>query len=160
MPLRAFHALGARPLLLIRKIHAYVGLLIAPSVLFFALTGGLQLFSLHEAHDSYRPPKILVTLGNLHKDQVLSKPGRPHGPPPSAAPAPEKAGPAAAPEHDDDAPKIKTYVLKWVFALVAIGLLFSTCLGLWIGLRFTRTPLLSWGLLAVGAAIPVLVLLL
>jgi hypothetical protein len=39
----------------IRRWHSYIGLFIAPSVLFFSLTGAVQLFSLHEAHDKYQP---------------------------------------------------------------------------------------------------------
>ena len=144
-------------MLLIRKIHAYVGLAIAPSLLFFAFSGLLQLFSLHEAHGPYHPPALLVTLGNLHKDQVLSKPH--HGPPPGQMAKPAKDKAAAPPKPPEDLPKVTTYVLKWFFALVAVGLMTSTALGLWIGLRFTRTPRLSWALVAAGAVLPVLILL-
>lgn len=144
-------------MLKIRKIHAYLGLLIAPSVLFFALSGTLQLFSLHEAHGPYHPPAILQTLGNVHKDQVLSEPDEHHGSP--VAPAAQDDDHAGASLHVEDTPKIKTYVLKWLFALVGLGLFSSTVLGLWIALRYTRTPFLSWGLLIAGAVVPVLVLI-
>ena len=149
-------------MLLIRKIHAYVGLLIAPSVLFFALSGALQIFDLHEAHGPYHPPALLRALGHLHKDQVLSKPEPRLGPPAKTAPAAAaETGPAAgAGKDDEDPPQIKTYILKWFFALVAAGLFASTSIGLWIGLRVSRTPRLSWGLLISGAAIPVLILFL
>ena len=50
----------------IRRWHSYLGILIAPSVLFFALTGALQLFSLHESHGDYRAPAIIVQLASLH----------------------------------------------------------------------------------------------
>jgi uncharacterized iron-regulated membrane protein len=40
----------------VRRWHSYIGLFIAPSVLFFSLTGAVQLFSLHEAHGKYQPP--------------------------------------------------------------------------------------------------------
>jgi hypothetical protein len=148
-------------LLLIRKIHAYVGLLIAPSLLFFAFSGLLQIFSLHQAHGSYHPPAIFQALGNVHKDQVLTKAGGHRGPPLSAAAATSDHDHSApAPHADAQQPKIKTYVLKWFFALVAVGLFLSTLLGVWMGLRFTRRPRLSWSLLIAGAALPVLILLL
>ncbi len=145
-------------MLLIRRVHAYLGLFIAPSVLFFALSGGLQLFSLHQAHGGYHPPAFVETLGNLHKDQVLSKPDEHEGAPPGAAHA---AGPKA-PDHkdrDDEAgPRASTLVLKWFFEAVAAGLAVSTLIGLWIGLSVTRTPRLSWGFLIAGAALPLLIL--
>jgi hypothetical protein len=154
---------------LIRQIHAYLGLLIAPSVLFFALSGGLQIFSLHEAHGGYHPPALFKTLGALHKDQVTTEPDHDHdGPPPSATGhKPDPDAHAGAPgkgaaDGDDDhghKPKASTLVLKLFFEVVATGLFTSTSLGLWIGLRLTRTPRLSWGLLAAGVVIPVLIVL-
>ncbi len=55
----------------IRQWHSYLGLFIAPSVLFFALTGATQLFGLHESHGDYRPPAIVEKLSSVHKDQVF-----------------------------------------------------------------------------------------
>jgi len=143
---------------LVRKIHAYLGLLIAPSVLFFALSGILQLFSLHEAHGPYHPPALFETLGHLHKDQVLSRPAKEHGPPKASDPTARAKSPAAHDHEASDTPKIRTYVLKWFFALVGLGLFVSTILGVWMGLRFTRSPGLSWGLLIAGALAPALIL--
>jgi hypothetical protein len=69
----------------IRRWHSYIGLFIAPSVLFFSLTGAVQLFSLHESHGKYRPPPILEKLSAVHKDQVFAL-GDHHGPAEDAAP--------------------------------------------------------------------------
>ena len=66
----------------IRKWHAYLGLFIAPSVLFFALTGAVQLFGLHESHGDYRPPSLLEKLSTVHKDQKFALGD--HHPPPGA----------------------------------------------------------------------------
>ena len=147
-------------MLLIRRLHAYVGLFIAPSVLFFAFTGGLQIFNLHEAHGAYRPPALIAALGHLHKDQVLARPERHHGPPPGVRPEAGRAGPPPHDNDDDDRNKLSTLALKWFFEVVAIGLGASTAFGLWIGLRVTRTPRLSWGLLAAGVLLPVILTLL
>jgi hypothetical protein len=145
-------------MLLIRRLHGYLGLFIAPSVIFFAFTGALQIFNLHEAHEGYQPPALIRALGSLHKDQVLSEPEHHHGPP---------SGPVTdgdhvvAPDHDGDhRTRLPTLALKWFFEAVALGLGASTALGLWIGLRVTRTPRLSWGLLAAGALLPVILALL
>jgi hypothetical protein len=42
----------------IRTMHGYLGLFFAPTILFFAITGGLQMFGLHETArgSSYVPP--------------------------------------------------------------------------------------------------------
>ena len=146
-------------MLLIRRIHAYLGLFIAPSVVFFALSGGLQLFNLHEAHGSYRPPALIKTFGNLHKDQVLAEPQEDHGPPPGGPGDDGHAGPDHADQDHDQGPKASTLALKWFFEVVALGLAVSTLLGLWLGLRMTRTPRLSWAFLIAGVAIPVLILM-
>ena len=75
----------------LRLTHLYLGLFIAPAVLFFAFTGALQTFSLHETTpgSSYKPAKWEVMLGNLHKKQTISLP------PKRPAPAPDATKPAA-----------------------------------------------------------------
>ena len=136
-----------------RRLHGYVGLLIAPSVLFFAATGAVQLFSLHEAHGGYTPPSLLVTLASLHKDQVLSHPRRkPDGPP-----APGRS--EAKPKHREQEPGLSTWMLKWTFLAVAIGLILSTGLGLWMAFQDRRRVALNAVLLAIGVLVPLLLAL-
>jgi len=148
----------------LRQVHTYIGAFIAPSVLFFALTGSLQLFSLHEAHGGYTPPRLFVQLGSIHKDQRFAKPQR-------HEPAPPKAAAAGNPDHDDaddhdhdhghDHPagtSLRTLALKWLFLTVAAGLAVSTCLGVWMALTFSRRKALVWALLIAGAALPPLIL--
>lgn len=88
----------------IRRFHSYLAVFIAPSILFFAFTGSLQLFGLHEAHPPYAPAPVIESLGRLHRDQVFK--GRPK-PMASAVAlaAPVDAGPAEpdADHHHDDA---------------------------------------------------------
>lgn len=138
----------------IRKWHSYIGLFIAPSVLFFSLTGGLQVFSLHEAHGDYLPFPLIEKLASVHKDQEF-KTGHHH-----AAPKPD-AGKPAAPKADDDDDKTppKQLALKAFFLVVAVSLALSTAFGLWMGLKTTRRKALAWGLLLAGAVIPVGLLL-
>jgi hypothetical protein len=143
----------------IRQWHSYIGLFIAPSVLFFAMTGSLQIFSLHEAHGDYRPPALIERLASVHKDQVLE----PHH---HNAPANPKAEPGAPPSddapaagaQDDDKTAPATWLLKGFFLLVAICLAVSAALGLWIGLTQTRRKRVAWLLVIAGALIPVVLL--
>jgi hypothetical protein len=64
-----------------RKTHLYLGLFIAPTLLFFAFTGAYQTLSLHEGASNYQPPAILASLGQIHKKQTYIIPvRRPPGP--------------------------------------------------------------------------------
>jgi hypothetical protein len=133
----------------VRAWHSYIGAFIAPSVLFFAFSGSLQLFGLHEAHGSYKPPALIEQLGSVHKDQVLK------GPP----------GPGDADDdHDHDhhagaAPSWTVGALKWLFLAVAIGLMTSTLLGLWLAFTYRRRKRLVFGLFAAGVILPLLLVL-
>src|SRR5580693_6140170 len=71
----------------LRLWHTYIGLCIAPSLLFFALTGAIQLFGLHEADGQYHPFTIVEKLGMLHKDQVFRLKHPKTAPQPATAPA-------------------------------------------------------------------------
>jgi hypothetical protein len=138
----------------VRQVHSYIGAFVAPSVLFFAFTGSLQLFSLHEAHGAYTPPAVVEALSRVHKDQVLREQPKPgpndaqegHGrnrraAPPKSAPAP---------------PAWPVMALKWLFLCVAIGLATSTLLGLWMAFTFSRRKTLVLALFAAGVVLPVL----
>ena len=147
----------------LRRWHSYIGLFIAPSVLFFALTGALQIFNLHEAHGAYEPVVLVQMLSAVHKDQVFARPhdekddrdtqNRQGG----ASPAPTAAqGP---PEGDDDEVSTPTLLLKWFFALVATGLVVSSSLGIWMGLTQIRPKRTAAILLAAGTLTPIVLLL-
>jgi len=151
----------------VRLWHSYLAVLIAPSVLFFALTGALQLFSLHEAHDGYQPAAFIEKLGRLHKDQVFAPAEHHdddhHDAGPGAPGAPDSAKPPGGPEdhpgpQDGGGPQWPTLLLKWYFLVVAVGLVTSTGLGLWIAFTRKRGLKLVWGLLVVGIVIPLLLL--
>jgi len=138
-------------LMQIRTVHTCVGMLIAPAVLFFACTGILQLYSLHEAHGGYTPAPLVEKLSALHKDQVFAQPRR--RPPPLAASAAPK--PATPPSGGDEPhAKLATTLLKAVFAAMAVGLIGSTCAGLWMALRQPARRRLYLLLLLIGAGIP------
>lgn len=148
---------------LARQWHLYLGTLFAPSIIFFAFTGSLQLFSLHESHkgDSYQAPAWIQTLASIHKDQVVSKKHK--APPPSTvehkvSPASDAAPRPPQPQSDDpneEPPSKKfTLALKCFFLAMAVGLIFSTSLGIYMAFKFNRSRALVWGLLLLGTAIP------
>ena len=158
----------------LRQLHTYIGALIAPSLLFFAVTGALQLFGLHEARDGrdYHPPAVIAGLASVHKDQVyrvkddgdLAEPAPPKPAPVAAAAKPAPVAAAAkpaetAPDHPMHNEKLGTAFLKWFFLLVATGLVSSTLLGLWLTLKYGRSQPLILGLLAAGTIIPILLCL-
>jgi hypothetical protein len=143
----------------LRQWHAYIGLFIAPSVLFFAATGALQIFNLHEAHGSYRPAVLLEKLSAVHKDQVFEQPHEHDAPPSASVPVAGAAGNPPA-DDDEDKPSASTMALKWFFLCVSIGLFCSTLIGIWMGTTQTRKKSLAWSLLVAGTLLPILLLVL
>jgi hypothetical protein len=161
----------ARLLMQVRQLHVYFGMLIAPSVLFFAATGVLQIYSLHEAHPGYTPPPLIEKLGMTHKDQEFALGHK--GPPPGAKRPGDATGPggpqaphldgppksAAAPGAPGPGPKRRgpspaTAALKAFFALVSAGLFASTLTGVWMALKHNKAKRACWLLLALGVVIP------
>jgi hypothetical protein len=156
-----------------RLLHLYIGVFTAPALLFFAFTGALQTFSLHETTrgSNYKPPAWAVTLGQIHKKQTPVVPVR-RAPPPER-PASDKAvdeklqSPTAAPEQtqstapkqsrDAAVPKPHNALpLKYFFLLVAIGLFVSTLSGIYMSYKYIRNRKLVTVLLVAGAVLPVL----
>ncbi|GLQ92125.1 PepSY domain-containing protein [Dyella acidisoli] len=144
---------------LARQLHLYIGVFIAPAVLFFAFTGGLQVFGLHETSrgSDYKPPVWLAIAAQLHKKQTDVLPARkPH--PVEAAPVsnPNHA-PAPLPIMPDApaAPITHPLPLKIFSAFVSFGLFVSTLLGLYMAYRYTRKHVLISVLLAAGTVVPI-----
>ena len=138
----------------LRVWHSYLSVFIAPSVIFFALTGALQIFNFHEAHDGYQPPVLLEKLARVHKDQVF-EPAERHEPPPPPAGAPPPPR-----DEDEGGPGVLTLALKGFFLMVALVLTASATLGLWIGLTHITRKRVSALLLCGGCLVPLLLLIL
>jgi hypothetical protein len=138
----------------LRQWHAYVGLFIAPSVLFFSLTGAIQIFNLHEAHGSYHPAVLLEKLSAVHKDQVFEKPHDKSAPDHDAPQAAAGGAGDQPAEDEDEKQSASTRALKWFFLAVSLGLIASTLIGIWMGTTQIRRKGLAWSLLIVGALVP------
>lgn len=167
---------------LLRNIHHWLGVFFAPTILFFAFTGALQTFSLHENKGGgpYKPPAWIVTLASIHKDQTLPHPraerradADAHGRDAPKTGAAAQAGhgqdartPAAKPDRDaDHAPDARPKAarpsplpLKIFVLLLSIGLMASTTLGIWIALKMRAMRRLTLLLLAAGVVVPIVLL--
>ncbi|WP_143324438.1 PepSY domain-containing protein [Caulobacter sp. FWC2] len=137
--------------MLLRRWHAYIGMIIAPTVLLFATTGVLQIYELHEAHPGYAPPAIVAKLGVLHKKQLYREGRRPPSKP-STKPATGLA-PAASPPVAK-AQRLPTTLLKAFFALASVGLVISTITGVWMTLRQPLRRMRHVLLLVAGTVVP------
>jgi hypothetical protein len=137
-------------LALIRQLHVYVSVFVAPTLLFFATTGALQTFRIP---DQKTAPVLLVKLARLHKEDVFApkpvRPKRPEG----------AAGKPAEPRPPKVEPKASTTVLKWFFSMASVAIAISTLLGLWMALAYHKRKTVMWALLIAGAAAPVLILM-
>jgi hypothetical protein len=160
----------------LRLVHLYLGTFLAPAIFFFALTGALQTFNLHESErgSSYQPPAWIVRLAQIHKKQSIQAPPQrnvvtpPQKPAAAAGPAlnemPSRAaGTVAATPNDSPRPAASpgrrplrvSWPLKWFFLLVSVGLATTTLLGIVMSFQRRRSPLLLCGLLIAGIVIPI-----
>lgn len=163
-----------------RLLHLYLGIFIAPALIFFAFTGALQTFSLHETTrgSSYKPPAWAVTLGQIHKKQTPVVPVRKRLPEVQSSPDQRAGGrqPGQEREHNresntgasplpnpgqpgaPDAPagrKHHPLPLKIFFLIVSIGLFLSTLTGIYMSYKYMRNRKLVTALLILGTVIPV-----
>lgn len=146
----------------LRLVHLYVGVFTAPALLFFALTGALQTFSLHETTrgSSYQPPHWIEVLAQIHKKQTAVMPPPRSGPPPRVSrpeppgdrPPAAGAAPTSAPA---EAPERNPVPLKIFFLVVSIGLFASTLSGVWMSYAYQRNKRLVTALLLLGAVLPI-----
>jgi hypothetical protein len=157
----------------LRKIHLYLGVFIAPALLFFAFTGALQTFSLHETTQgsSYKPPAWIATLAQLHKKQTTVVPVRKQRPalpdipkttasridPSSSSAGPTSVIPQTAKIPDASSPK-SHLPMKIFFLLVSLGLSLSTLTGIYMAYKYSRSKLLISALLLAGAIMPLILL--
>ena len=135
-----------------RKLHLWIGLLFAPTIIFFALSGAMQVFGLHEAEAGKPAPAWIAKLAELHKDQSISPlpARRPEArPAPAASPAARPAKPAA-----HASPHRSLPLMLW-FAALALGLIVTTGIGVYMAFAYKRDRVTVLGLLAAGIVLPI-----
>ena len=117
---------------LIRQIHFYLGVFFAPLIILFALSGALQTFRLQESPKGSTsiPPAWIVKLADIHKDQRAShEPGR-----------------------------RRSLPLQWFVVLMAVGLIGTSLLGIYMAFKYNRDKRLIIGLIVLGFVIPIILL--
>ncbi len=142
--------------------------------MFFAVTGALQTFSLHETTkgSSYKPAAWIVTLAQLHKKQTTTVPVK------KAATGPEKSAgdkaggdkmkadggvpaaksAAAQMPAPPPAPQKSHLPMKIFFLIVALGLFTSTLTGILMAFRYGGSKIVVTVLLLAGIVVPLILL--
>ena len=117
----------------LRLLHLYLGSLFGPLLVVFAVSGAWQVFRFNDAKKdgSYKPPAIITTFSDIHKDSVL--PG---------------------------VPRRRAKGMQFFALGAAAGLTLTTILGIVMAYRLSRRPVLVTLLLVTGVAAPVALLLL
>lgn len=107
----------------VRLVHFYLGVFFAPLILFFAFTGTLQVFKLHESYRDIPGSQgdWIAWFGQFHKEQAWI--------PPRAAPA----KPAPKKAHEEG---VYGKPMKWLVASMGVGLMVSAILGLYMAFSY------------------------
>jgi hypothetical protein len=141
----------------IRQSHFYLGLFFAPSIIFFAFTGALQTFSLHEDKEpGSHHPEWIAKLADIHKDQRL-----PQTKPDSPTAALEVLKKTDGPTSDKRKPMTRrnpSIPLKIFVLFMAMGLISSSLLGIYMAFRYNRDQRIIWVLLSIGILLPIALL--
>jgi uncharacterized iron-regulated membrane protein len=170
---------GHAVLKFLRKVHLYVGIFTTPALLFFAITGALQTFSLHETTQgsNYKPPAWIESLAQLHKKRTTVVPPRRARPAAPEASAPTDASRATAAESgapvttqpqpvaprssravEASAPRKSHLPMKVFFLLVSLSLVTSTLTGIYLSYEYSPGWWVLTGLLVAGVVVPLLLL--
>ena len=147
----------------LRRLHQYLGLFFAPTLLLFAFSGAVQTYRLQEAKGA---AGWMVWMASVHKDQAQPRPpraggdehGDEHGPPPAAEKAKgDAAGKPAAKGPERKGPGRRQGLMLFV-GLFGIALFISTLLGIAIALANAATRRTSLAILPAGVVVPLLLL--
>lgn len=111
-------------------MHLYLGCIFAPMIVFFAVTGVLQMANLHYYDKS--ESKIVKLASTVHMERSLNM----------------KDGTV----YDWSSPAMKVFVIA-----MAVGMILTTILGVVMAFKFGKSRAALWSLFA-GVAIPVLLI--
>ena len=133
----------------LRRIHYYAGVFFAPTIIFFAFTGVLQVFKLHESYREIPGAQgdWIAWMSQVHKESALI--------PPKVAPpkAPPREGVApSAPQPERSSP------FKWFAALMGISLIGASLAGLWIAYNYPKRRRSFFTALLTGMVLPIVLL--
>jgi hypothetical protein len=136
----------------LRALHRYLGIFFSPAILFFALSGGLQVLNLHkpDKNTGYTPAAWIQEMAQVHKSQSLSLPK-------------ERTKPAQSDPVSGDPPAAKNAArphksklpLQCFFLVMSTGLIATTLLGIYMAFCFRGKRWLTWAMLIVGTLLPI-----
>ncbi|MFA5968853.1 MAG: PepSY domain-containing protein [Sphingomonas sp.] len=143
----------------LRQYHNWLGLFFAPAIIFFALSGTMQMLGFQDRAPGYQPPGWISLIANVHKHGMVQRPGKPRAAPspaPKATPAPEKK-PAETGHDDHEEAGLGLFKL---FATI-LGLLLATAsvLGIFIAYASKAARRTTTMLLLAGTLVPVVLLM-
>lgn len=118
----------------LRQIHLYLGCLFAPLIFYFSLSGAWQLYRLNDVPKDH-PDALRSWLHGISNAHLHSLP------------------PGVDPRKFGGSPWFTGAAL-----LMALGLVATTSIGIVLAFRFGRRPRLISLLLALGAALPIILL--
>jgi len=116
-----------------RNIHLYLGVFFAPLLIFFLISGCWQTFRLNDASKdgSYKPPAIIKSLSQVHKDQRWT---------------------------DSKTLTAPAIPFQCLVILMSLGVLITTLLGIVMAFKYTKVWIV-WGCLLMGLLIPCILLI-
>ena len=124
-----------------RLIHFYLGVFFAPLIIFFAFTGVLQVFKLHETYREIPDSQgnWVAWFGQFHKEQAWV--------PPRVAPA----KPAPKKAHEEG---VYGKPMKWLVAAMGVALMASSLLGLYMAFSYPSRRKACLATLLAGIVLP------
>jgi hypothetical protein len=128
----------------LRQLHLLLGLFFTPAIMFFSISGTLQTFQMHEAHDDYVAAPAIAAMATVHKEQVIDV--HAFDPRPADAPPPRKH------------PGQKLVPMKWFVLFMAIGLIMSQLTGIALAIRYKRERIQMAAALVLGTIVPIAIL--
>ena len=120
----------------LRQIHLYLGCVFAPLLIYFALSGLWQLYRLNDIPKGETPTAI---------QSLLHDASNPHT---------HSAFPGKNPRESH------SQIFDIYSTFMALGIVLTTLIGVFLALRFARNAVLVWGCLILGTALPIVTLLL
>jgi hypothetical protein len=133
----------------LRQFHHYLGVLFAPAIIFFAVSGAFQTFRWQEEKGyGGTPPQWIVWIASVHKDQA-----EPRVRPPEAARAAERPKAAANKPARKSALPLKIFVTA-----MSAGLALSALLGIVVALNIRSMRRVSLVMLGLGTLLPLVLL--
>ena len=137
-------------LVTLRLIHYYAGVFFAPTIIFFALSGTLQVFKLHETYRETPGAQgdWKAWMSQVHKEAALIPPR----PAPAKAPPPPEGSAAPGPRAE------RSSAFKWFAALMGVSLMGASLAGLYIAYGYPSRRRAFFATLAAGIIVPIVLL--